>query len=204
MMNAEQAGSFLSDAPETDAVRAMYAADRSRDGFVMNLSRVWAHRPELKERLFALLSEAAEGAGLTFRQRGVLIAATASTRGDSYCSLAWGARLAGEIGADAVAAVLRGDDSGLDPAERALAHWGRRLAHDPNGTGPDDVRALREAGFDDAQVLGLTVFAACRIAFSTVNGSLGARPDAEYREIAPGPVLVAVGYGRPVADERSG
>jgi alkylhydroperoxidase family enzyme len=130
----------------------------------------------------------------------VLVAATASTRADSYCSLAWGTRLAGEIGAEAASAVLRGDDSGLDPADRALARWGRQIARDPNGAGPEDVEALREAGFDDAQVLALTVYAACRIAFATVNGALGARPDAGFRKTAPEPVLAAVTYGRPVAD----
>jgi len=192
--------SFLGEAEETDAVRALYAGDMSQDGFVMNLSRVWAHRPELRDRLSALMAEAATAAGLTFRQRGVLVATTASTRGDSYCSLAWGTRLAGELGADVAAAVLRGDDSALDPPESALAHWGRQIARDPSGTDPGDVQALRDGGFDDAQVLALTVYAACRIAFSTVNGALGVPPDAEYREFAPAPVLAAVTYGRPVAD----
>ena len=130
----------------------------------------------------------------------MLIAATASTRADSYCSLAWGTRLAGEIGAEAASAVLRGDDSVLDPADRALARWGRQVARDPNGAGPEDVEALREAGFDDAQVLALTLYAACRIAFATVNGALGARPDAGFRKTAPETVLAAVTYGRPVAD----
>ena len=199
-MTHTQTGSFLGEPEETEAVRALYADDLSHDGFVMNSTRVWAHRPELQERLSALLAEAATAAGLTFRQRGVLVAATASARADSYCSLAWGTRLAGEIGAQAAAAVLYGDDSVLDPADRALARWGRRVARDPNGTGPDDVAALREAGFDDAQVLALTVYAACRIALSTVNDALGARPDAEYREFAPDPVLAAVTYGRPIAD----
>lgn len=199
-MTQTETGSFLGEPEETDAVRALYADDLAQDGFVMNLSRVWAHRPELQDRLSGLLSEAATAAGLTFRQRGVLVAATASTRADSYCSLAWGTRLAGEIGAEAASAVLKGDDSVLDPADRALARWGRQVARDPNGAGPEDVEALREAGFDDAQVLALTVYAACRIAFATVNGALGARPDAGFRKTAPEPVLAAVTYGRPVAD----
>jgi len=37
-----------------------------------------------------------------------------------------------------------------------------------------------QAGFDDAQILNLTMFVALRIAFSTVNGALGARPEPEY------------------------
>ncbi len=200
MTRPEPERAFLSPPAETEAVRAFYEEDLADAGFVMNSSRVWGHSPELQQRLFALLGEAATAAGLSFRQRGILVAATAAGRQDSYCSLAWGARLAGVAGDDVATAVLRGDDAALDPADRALASWARRVAQDPNGTGPEDVLALREAGFDDRQILALTVYAAGRVAFSTVNDALGARPDAEYREIAPEPVREAVRYGRPVAD----
>ena len=193
-------GAFLPLPEESEAVRELYDEDLAGDGFVMNLTRVWAHVPALQERMTALLREAAAAAGLSQRQRGVLIAACAAERRDSYCSLAWGTRLADAAGADVAVAVLRGDDDALDGPERALARWARQVARDPNGTSPDDVRALREAGFDDAAIAALTVYVAGRVAFSTVNGALGARPDAEYRTLAPGPVLAAVDYGRPVAD----
>ncbi|MBB5774982.1 hypothetical protein [Nonomuraea jabiensis] len=39
-----------------------------------------------------------------------------------------------------------------------------------------------------------------RIAFSTVNDALGARPDAALRSTAPRSVLEAVTFGRPIAD----
>ncbi len=190
---------FLPPPEETAAVQALYAEDLAGDGFVMNLTRVWAHAPGLQERMTALLKDAAAAAGLSTVQRGVLIAACARERRDSYCSLAWGTRLAEAAGDDVAVAVLRGDDDGLDSAERALARWARQVARDPNGTSPDDVRALREAGFDDEQILAVTVYVAGRMAFSAVNGALGARPDAEYRTLAPEPVRSAVGYGRPVA-----
>ncbi|GGM26224.1 hypothetical protein ACFFX1_16725 [Dactylosporangium sucinum] len=43
------------------------------------------------------------------------------------------------------------------------------------------------------------LFVALRVAFSSVNGALGVRPDAFFRESAPQPVLDAVTFGRPVA-----
>jgi alkylhydroperoxidase family enzyme len=150
-----------------------------------------------RDGVSAVLGRAAEVGGLTFRQRGVLVAATASTLGDSYCALAWGTRLAGEVGDDVAAAVLAGDDAGLDPSDAALARWARKVATDPNGTTAADVEALRAAGFDDAQILAVTVFVAGRLAFSTVNDALGARPDAELVDRAPGPVRRAVTFGRP-------
>jgi len=86
----------------------------------------------------------------------------------------------------------------LDPSERALARWARRVTRDPNLTDAADVDALRDAGFDDAQIFAITVFVALRIAFSTVNDALGLRPDRELREAAPAAVRDSVTFGRPV------
>jgi uncharacterized protein YciW len=197
-MTSDDAG-FLRPAPPSPAADRLFAGDREAGGYVMNLSRVWAHLPEAHDDLFALLGRCAEAAGLTFRQRAVLVSALASTMGDPHCSLAWGTRLAGEAGAGVAAAVLRGDDGGLDIPERALAAWARQVARDPNGTDAADVETLRVAGFHDGQVVALTAFVALRIAFSTVNDALGARPDRELVDAAPEAVRAAVTYGRPVA-----
>src|SRR4051812_21011480 len=145
----------------------------------MNLSRLWAHQPAAHAGLVALMAETVRAGALTPRQCGVLISAGASTLGDSYCALAWGTRLAGEAGADVAGAVLRGDDASLEPAEQALARWARRVASQPNGAAAADVQALRDAGYDDGQIFAVTLFIALRLAFSTVNDALGARPDRE-------------------------
>ncbi|HYU02430.1 MAG TPA: hypothetical protein VEL02_01180, partial [Jatrophihabitantaceae bacterium] len=60
-------------------------------------------------------------------------------------------------------------------------------------------QALRDAGYDDAQIVAITAYVALRIAFATVNGALGARPDHELNETAPAAVRDAVTYGRSVA-----
>lgn len=199
MVDDGSGAGYLLPADETDEVRRLYDEDLAGDGFVMNLTRVWAHGPPLQERMTALLRDASSAAGLSLRQKGIVVAACAAARQDSYCSLAWGTRLAGEVGADVAAAVLRGEEDGLDGADRTLARWARHVARDPGGTRPEDVQALRDAGFDDGQILALTVYVAGRVAFSTVNGALGAAPDVEYRTLAPEPVRAAVAYGRPVA-----
>jgi alkylhydroperoxidase family enzyme len=189
--------SFLGAAPDGEGARRLYDEDLEGDGYVMNLTRVWAHAPELQDGLGAVLGRAGDVGGLTFRQKGVLVAATAATLGDAYCALAWGTRLAGEVGPEAAAAVLGGVDADLDPVDAALAAWARRVAADPNGTTAADVDALRAVGFDDAQILGVTAFVALRIAFSTVNDALGAAPDAELVDRAPAVVRAAVTFGRP-------
>jgi alkylhydroperoxidase family enzyme len=190
---------FLEPAPASVAADRLFAHDRETFGYVMNLSRAWAHQPEVHDDLFALFGRTADAAGLTFRQRGILISALASTMGDPHCSLAWGTRLAAAAGEDVAAAVLDGEVAGLDPGDLALAAWARQVARDPNATSAADVEALRAAGYDDGQIAALTMFVALRIAFSTVNDALGARPDAALADAAPQAVRAAVTYGRPVA-----
>ncbi len=189
---------FLGTPETSPEVQRLYDEDIEDVGYVMNASRLWAHHPAAQQTLFGLIGQAARAGGLTFRQRGILVTACASAMGDSYCSLAWGQKLAGEADAELAATVLRGKDDRLDDSERALARWARQVARDPSATGAMDVQALRGVGYDDAQIFAITLFVALRIAFSSVNGALGARPDRELGESAPTAVHDAVTFGRPI------
>jgi len=187
--------------PEPDAdARRLFDDDVAELGYVMNASRLWAYQATTYAAMFDVMRQALADCGLSLRQRGILVAASVSTLGDSYCSLAWGSKLATVADAPTAAGVLNGQDTGLTGAERALAVWARRVAADPNATTVADVQELRDAGYSDAQIFGITVFVAMRLAVATVNDALGARPDAEYRETAPEPVLKAVTFGRAIAD----
>ncbi|WP_324275154.1 hypothetical protein [Blastococcus brunescens] len=51
--------------------------------------------------------------------------------------------------------------------------------------------------------MALTLYASLRVAFSTVNDALGARPDQQLLQNAPSAVRAAVTFGRPPAAEPS-
>jgi uncharacterized peroxidase-related enzyme len=192
-------GSFLPEPPVSAQVQALYDEDLEDDGYVSNGSRLWAHQPGTLSQLFGLMSEAFTPSGLTFRQRAILVTAAASALGDSYCSLAWGRKLGNVAGAAIAAGVLNASDGGLTDQEKAMAGWARKVARDPNATTPSDIQALRDSGLDDGQIFAITAFVALRLAFSTINDSLGARPDAQLARSLPQQVREAVTYGRPVA-----
>jgi alkylhydroperoxidase family enzyme len=99
--------------------------------------------------------------------------------------------------------MLGGEDEALDDRERALAQWARRVSAEPNAIRAQDVQVLRDHGFDEQQILAITVYVAMRIAFATVNDALGSRPDGQLRDTVPAPVLDAVRYGRPIATDPS-
>jgi uncharacterized peroxidase-related enzyme len=192
-------GSFLPEPPVSAQVQALYDEDLEDDGYVSNGSRLWAHQPGTLSQLFGLMSEAFTPSGLTFRQRAILVTAAASALGDSYCSLAWGRKLGNVAGAAIAAGVLNASDGGLTDQEKAMAGWARKVARDPNATTPSDIQALRDSGLDDGQIFAITAFVALRLAFSTINDSLGAQPDAQLARSLPQQVREAVTYGRPVA-----
>jgi uncharacterized peroxidase-related enzyme len=191
---------FLSaQAPDAEAQR-IFDDDVAELGYVMNVSRLWAYQPATLSHLFDLMGETYASEHLSFRQRGILVTACASTLGDAYCSLAWGTKLAGKSDAETAAGILRGTDDRLSAAEQAMARWAREVARDPNHTNAEDVQALRDAGYSDAQIFAMTAYVALRLAFSTINDALGVRPDSAFRTSAPEAVLEAVSYGRPIDD----
>jgi uncharacterized peroxidase-related enzyme len=190
-------GFLAAQAPDAEAQR-LFDDDVAELGYVMNVSKLWAYQPATLNHLFDLMGETHAIEDLSFRQRGILVTACASTLGDAYCSLAWGAKLASRSDAETAAGILRGDDDRLSPEEQAMAQWARKVARDPNHTSAADVQALCDAGYSDAQIFAMTAYVALRLAFSTINDALGARPDSAFRTSAPGAVLDAVSYGRPI------
>lgn len=188
--------SFLTEPPETDASRRLYEADLASDGYVGNLTRLWAWRPDVLEAFTALRGLVTEGSALTLEDYAVLVAATASALGDAYCSLAWGSKLAALVDAETAAVVLQGQTGGLSDRQRALTEWARQVVRDPNGTTETQVESLRRVGLDDRSIFEATAFIAMRLAFSTVNDALGAAPDLQLAQAAPDTIRQIVTFGR--------
>ncbi|MBL8514564.1 MAG: hypothetical protein JNJ55_11285 [Betaproteobacteria bacterium] len=186
------------NAPEDNPERQeLYANNVASMGFVMNLTRAWAWRPEILEEFAALRNRLTEASGLTKREAAVVVCAAASERRDAYCSLAWGRTLAREAGEQAAAAVIgRMSTPALSTRENALAVWVRKVITDPNATTPSDVDALRAAGISDQEIFEATAFAGFRLAFSSINAALGVCPDAEFAGQVPPVVYERVNFGR--------
>jgi uncharacterized peroxidase-related enzyme len=192
---------FLKTPPESETAARQYQNDVKDLGFVMNASRLWAWRPETIEAFTAARVALTKSSTLSKREVGVLVCATAASLGDSYCSLAWGKILAKSAdAATAAAVILDSPAAGMSAREQALSRWARKVVNDPNATRLEDVEALRAAGLSDQEIFDATTLVAFRLAFSTVNDALGARPDPDLAAAVPPEVRAAVTFGRPVAD----
>lgn len=192
---------FLQIPADNEATARLYQNDIEQQGFVMNLSRLWAWRPEVCEAFGALRTQLTGNSSLSNRELAVIVCATAASLGDSYCALAWGKKLAVAADPSAAAAVLQAtENDGLTARDQALSVWARKVARNPNDTTAQDVEALRAAGFSEREIFEATAFVAFRLAFSTINDALGIKPDWQLAAAAPAEVNDAVTFGRPVAE----
>lgn len=190
---------FLSE-PSTAEAATYLEKERAGNGCVMNLERAWAWRPDVAEGFAIVRRQLIEQTTLTAREIALLVCTTARALGDSYCSLAWGTKLAGMRGATAAAAILCGaDPAASTEREVALRRWAEQIVRDPNGASAKQAETLRAAGLSDKEIFEATVHVAFRLAFSAVNDALGARPDHQLVGAAPAAVRAAVTYGRPAA-----
>lgn len=195
---------FLDDPPETPQTRATHDAARDGDGYVANFVRLWCWRPELFTQFVELRLALMGSTTLSDREQAIVVSATVSAFGDSYCSLAWGSKLAKLAGGETAGGVIAGEvPDELSEREAALCAWCRAVVRDPMTTTPAQVDALRAAGFDDREIFEATLLLGLRLAFSTVNDSLGAQPDRQLADAAPAPVRNAVTFGRPAAETPS-
>lgn len=195
---------YLGEPPENEATRSAYEEDRADDGYVWNVTRLWSWRNDFEHAFVALRTSLVEGSALTDREKAILNTAAAATRRDSYCSLAWGPRLAALTDDETAAATLAGREApGLTEREGALADWARQVVAAPGETNEADVEQLRSVGLDDQTIFEATAFVALRLAFSTINGALGAAPDRQLANAAPPLIRAAVDYGRPPSAEPS-
>ena len=187
---------FLGEPPESETTDAAYDADREADGYVSNVARLWCWRPDLDASFSALRASLMGSSALTERELAVLVSSAVAECNDSYCSLAWGPRLAKLTDDETAAQVIAGVPTpALSDREVALAAWAQ-VVRDPNATTSDHVTRLREVGLGDREIFEATALVAFRLAFSTIDDALGAAPDRQLADAAPDPIRAAVSYGR--------
>ncbi|HET9343948.1 MAG TPA: hypothetical protein VFO25_13650 [Candidatus Eremiobacteraceae bacterium] len=190
---------FLKDAPAADDARSWLDESAAADGYLANHTRLWAWRPDMDRDFLGLRERLLATTSLNGRERALIVSAAVSELGDSYCSIAWGTKLASLTSdRDAALVIADRDPESLTTREKALTKWVRVTVRDPNSTTKADVEELRSAGLNDREIFEATLLAAYRLAFSTVNDALGCTPDRELYDAAPPELRSAVTFGRGV------
>lgn len=133
---------FVSAPPPSELVQAIYQEDLDSDGYVNNFTRLWCWRPEVLQAFFHTRTVLLDESDLNPGDVAVLNTAAAAARSNSYCSLAWGTKLAHEVDTDTATSVVAGSTEELNARSATLADWARRIAVQPNSTTQGDVARL--------------------------------------------------------------
>ncbi len=150
----------------TGEAARMYAADRDADGVVYGHTQAMAVNPEAYHAFESLIRAIVPSIGIRVYEAATLGAARAI--GSTHCLLAHGrkslrADVVDEAGLHAFA---DGDDSAFTPAEQSVIRYAARLSGDAATMTDADTEELRAHGYDDRQIVDITLAAAARNYFS--------------------------------------
>ncbi len=195
------------DTPAEAAARGdvarLYDADRVRQGYVANLTKVFALRPDVFDA-WVLLNTTIK-AGMDLRRYELVTLAAARRLRSSYCALAHGAVLRDRFYDAPTLQEIAADHhrTGLDPADIAIMDFADKTAGDATSITAADINTLRQHGLSDTDIIQVVLAAAARCFFSTVLDAVGAEPDPQYRtRVEPG-LRQVLTVGRPIAADDS-
>ena len=157
----------LDPAAAAGYVADLYREDLETDGFVFSHTRAMAVNPEALHAFETLIHAIVPSIGIRTYELATLAAAAAI--GSPHCLLAHGRKAlrAGAVDETQLANIVTGaDDETLSAADHAVLDFARRLSTGPGDMTDADAQALRDVGFDDRQIVDITLAAAARNYFS--------------------------------------
>jgi uncharacterized peroxidase-related enzyme len=177
--------------PEEDSLpeglRKLFAKAGENLGFVPNVFRVWAYRPERLSAWFAhyrLLHEPSEGLGVADREMIAVVVSQAN--GCMYCLVAHGAALREALGDPVLGERIALDwrRAGLDPRREAICAYAEKLTLTPRHMTHADRDALIVAGLSLEEVWDVAEIASMYNLTNRMAMATNMLPNEEYARIA--------------------
>ncbi len=171
------------DEPE----RKLFAKADEVIGFVPNVFRTYAWRPERFRAWFAHFKTVMEGTDdLSSREREMISVAVSMANGCLYCLVAHGAALRqasdDKVEADRITLDYRRAD--LTGRERAMLDYAVKVTKTPGECDEADVEALRAEGFTDEAIWDIVEVASMYNFTNRLAMATGMMPNREYHALA--------------------
>jgi uncharacterized peroxidase-related enzyme len=172
-------------------IAGIYAKNRERIGFVPNVFRAYAKRPEHFRAFMQYHDVLMKGeGGLTRAEREAIVVVVSSENGCQYCVTAHGAALR-VIGKDPVVAdqiAINWRTADLEPRLRAILGFASQVNEPGFAASDEEVAALRALGFSEDDVWDIAAIAAFFGFSNRMAGALDMRPNAEFYGMGREPV----------------
>ncbi|HZZ00493.1 MAG TPA: peroxidase-related enzyme [Candidatus Baltobacteraceae bacterium] len=164
-------------------IRDIYEKNREKIGFVPNVFRAYARRPEHFRAFMNYHDVLMRGdGGLSRAEREAIVVAVSSENRCQYCMTAHGAalRILGKdpILAEQIANNWRTAD--LSPRLRAMLAFASRVNEPGFAATDDEIDALRAAGFSDDDVWDIAAIASFFGFSNRMAGLMDMRPNPEF------------------------
>lgn len=172
-----------------DDIAAVYAKNKERLGFVPNVFRAYAKRPEHFRAFMQYHDVLMRGeSGLTRAEREAIVVAVSAENRCQYCMTAHGAALR-VLGKDPILAEQIANDwrtARLTPRWRAMLTFASRVNEKAFAASDEEIARLGEAGFSENDIWDIAAIAAFFGFSNRMAGALDMRPNAEFYAMGRG------------------
>ena len=170
-------------------VRALWGRADEKIGFVPNVLRTWALRPEHMLRWRKYMDELLKGAsGLTEAQREMIGVVVSSTNRCYYCMTSHSGVLRALTGDPVLVdqLLMNYRHAHLDERERAMLDFAVKVTEAAYTCGEADLDALRQVGWSDEDAMDIAEVTAMFNLTNRMANALGWMPNEEYHEMGRG------------------
>ena len=169
-----------------ERLQGLFAKARERLGFVPNVFRAYAFRPDRLSLWFAhfrALHEPTENLGAADREMIAVVVSAANRC--LYCLVAHGAALREELGDPVLGERIAFDwrRAGLDERRRAICAYAEKLTLRPQELGEDDLRTLLDVGLTLEEAWDVAEVASMYNFTNRMALALDQRPNEEYHRL---------------------
>ena len=170
-----------------EGLRKLFARARERLGFVPNVFRVYAYRPERLSAWFAHYRQLHEPTeNLSAADREMIAVVVSATNGCLYCLVAHGAALREELGDPVLGERISYDwrRAGLDERRAAICAYAEKLTRNPQAVDRDDLGRLLDAGLSETEAWDVIEIAAMYNFTNRLAMATNMLPNEEYSGLA--------------------
>jgi uncharacterized peroxidase-related enzyme len=197
---------FITTIPVNQAsgeIKTMYQHLQGDNEFLPNYAKVFCYRPEVMES-WAVLQKSIRKT-IDFQSYELVTLAAAAAMNNSYCSLAHGKKLLDSgFNHQELKAIIEKDGEGvLSSRQQKMVRLARKVATSSSQITQQDIDDLKAEQVTDAEIFDIVASAAARCFFGKIADSLGALPDAVFRNLEP-EVREVLTVGRAISSESTG